>query len=224
MSVDRREFLQYSGGALGLTLLSAACGKLVPAAGLSSQALTGPLPTGTPILIMIELNGGNDGLNTHVPHNVPGVTSVYRADRPNLAIRNVTTTRPYTAPPSGTYLPPALDLDGQWGLHGSLVWLANRWHDKGDVALVQGVGEDVAKEMSHFAAMAYRWAAAFTGPNLGSGWLGRFNDSKAAGQSVASVSVSGLNQSLVGNQTTPVVVSAVPSFNWMVASNAPSRP
>jgi uncharacterized protein (DUF1501 family) len=221
MSVDRREFLKFSGGALGLTALAAACGKL-DAFGVRSQAAT--LPAGTPILVMIELNGGNDILNTHVPHNVPGVTSVYRADRPNLAIRNVTSTRPYAAPPAGTYLPPALDLDGQYGFHGNLVWLANRWHDKQDVAIVQGVGEDVAKEMSHFAAMAYRWAAAFTGPNLASGWLGRFNDAQHPGEPVASIAVNGPNQSLVGMSTAPVVVNNVTSFNWMVASNTPSRP
>lgn len=225
MSLNRRQFIKYASGSLALGAMgTAGCDVLVPqGARLQASTLSTPLPLRTPILVMIELNGGNDILNTHVPYAVPGVTGAYLSARPSLAMRTVTTVRPYAAPPSGNYLPPVLDLDGRYGFHGNLVWLANRWHQRGDVAVVQGVGENVAQERSHFAAMAYRWAAAFTGPLLNTGWLGRYNDARNQNQPVASVSVAGMNQSLVGAQTPALVVGDVSSFNWSITSAVPSR-
>ena len=155
---------------------------------------------------------------------MPTVTGLYLHDRPNLAIRTVTTATPYTAPPAGNYQPPGLDLDGHYAFHGNLVWLANRWKQKGDVAIVQGVGENVVAERSHFAASAYRWAAAFSGPNLNTGWLGRYNDIQNQNQPVASVSVNGTHQSLLGVQTPILNVSGVGTFSWGYSTVVPSRP
>lgn len=225
MSMNRRLFLQHSGTiALG-TLGAIGCDAPVPVQALRQDinSYTGPLPLGVPIVVMIELQGGNDILNTHIPYAVSGVTGYYLKDRPNLAIRSVTTKTPYTAPPAGNYLPPGLDLDGQYALHGNLVWLANRWKTRGDVAIVQGVGENVAVERSHFAAMAYRWAAAFAGPNLNTGWLGRYNDIQNQNQPVASISVAGMHQSLIGAQTPVLSVSSPSTFNWSVVSGVPSQ-
>src|SRR5581483_6890160 len=81
----------------------------------------------------------------------------------------------------------------------------------------------VVAERSHFAASAYRWAAAFSGPNLNSGWLGRYNDIQNQNQPVASISVNGMHQSLVGAQTPVLSVTSPTTFNWAIGSSVPSR-
>lgn len=224
--MDRRRFLQSS----GLMVALGAAGNLVfdllaprRAHAFSPASLQAPLPAATPILVVIELAGGNDMLNTHIPYAVPGVTGDYLKDRPNLAIKTVSTARPYLAPAPGDYRPPALDLDGQYGLHGNLPWLANRWWSRGDVAIVQGVGENVVKDFSHFSTLAYRWAAAFSGANLATGWLGRYNDLQNQNQVLASISLGGATQPLLGAATPVLSLTDVVGFDWRVSNNLPSR-
>jgi uncharacterized protein (DUF1501 family) len=223
MTIDRRMFLTHAGATL--VAGDILCDLIHPreAQAFQPHMFSGPLSLGTPILVWIDLAGGNDTLNTVVPYNVPSATGIYLQDRPSLGVRGVITARPYGPPPVGNYLPPALDLDGHFGLHGYLPWLANRWFSRGDVAIVQGVGENVAKEFSHFAAMAYRAAGAFSGPNLSSGWLGRYNDIDNLGQPVASVSLAGVSPSLLGNATPVLGVTDVVGFDWQIAGNVPSR-
>ena len=193
------------------------------AAAFQVHMFSGPLPVGTPILVWIDLAGGNDTLNTVVPYSVPSASGLYFQERPSLGIHGVVAARPYGPPPIGNYLPPALDLDGHFGLNGHLPWLANRWFSRGDVAIVQGVGENAVKERNHFAAMAYRAAGAFSGPNLSSGWLGRYNDIQSTGKPLASVSLTGVSQSLLGDATPVLSVSDVTGFDWQIASNVPGR-
>ena len=220
--LNRRAFLQRVGltlaaGAVGNQLLDWSLPEMAAAAGVS-------LPFGKPIVVSIELAGGNDNLNMHVPHNVPGVTGYYRAARPYMGLgKVVTTARPYTAPPAGNYAPPVLDLDGAYGLHGNLPWLANRWWTNHDVAIVQGTGENVMKEMSHFAAMAYRWSAAFGGPLMATGWLGRYNDLANPAQALGAISLAGLNQSLASLNSPAVAINDIASFDWP-GSYVPNRP
>ena len=68
--MKRREFLNYLGSA----------GLLAMAPNLAAAAATSPYQR---LLILVELKGGNDGLNTVVPYTDPG----YYALRPRLAIR-----------------------------------------------------------------------------------------------------------------------------------------
>ena len=70
-------------------------------------------------LILIELSGGNDGLNTVVPIRDPA----YRALRPQIGIS----------------AQDVLGLDGDTGLHPALRGLAGLW-EQGDVQIVEGVG------------------------------------------------------------------------------------
>ena len=220
--LNRRAFLQRVGltlaaGAVGNQLLDWSLPEMAAAAGVS-------LPLGKPIVVSIELAGGNDILNMHVPHNVPGVTGYYRAARPYMGLgKVVTTARPYAAPPAGNYAPPVLDLDGAYGLHGNLPWLANRWWTNHDVAIVQGTGENVMKEMSHFASMAYRWSAAFGGPLMATGWLGRYNDLANPSQALGAISLAGLNQSLASLNSPAVAINDIASFDWP-GSYVPNRP
>ena len=204
-------------GASGLSGLSGASGLAGAAAAFGSS-----LPVGTPIVVVVELAGANDILNTVVPFAVPTTTGHYRTARPGIGITRLVTARPYGPPPAGDYLPPALDLDGQWALHGALPFLANRWHTAGDVAIVKGTGENVVRDMSHFAAMSFRWAGAFGGSLMNTGWLGRYNDLVNPHQPLGAVSLAGTHQALASVNSPSVAISDLAAFNF-TASNVPDR-
>ncbi len=102
------------------------------------------------ILVVVELTGGNDGLNTVVPY---GDDAYYNA-RPRIGI------------PSGDLR----IIDDHFGFHPSCKGLAELY-DRGDLAIIHGCGYD-QPSFSHFISMSYWHSAA---PNSGeaSGWVGR---------------------------------------------------
>lgn len=102
-------------------------------------------------LVVVELAGGNDGLNTVVPFADPA----YRTLRPTLGVGN------------------PVALDDTVGLAPELAKLAARYHD-GHVAIVEGVGYP-DPDLSHFASLAYWWSGA-PGESGTRGWLGRYLD------------------------------------------------
>ena len=63
-TLSRRRFLALSGGA-GV----AAAANILSVTDIAEAAITRPLPSGTPILVVVTLYGGNDGLNTVVPYS-----------------------------------------------------------------------------------------------------------------------------------------------------------
>jgi uncharacterized protein (DUF1501 family) len=153
-SCSRREFLTR-----GLTGIGVTAGLPVflsrTSAALAAQALAGTSLEKHPerILVVVELSGGNDGLNTVVPYQD---AAYYRA-RPKLGIRE------------GDVIKAA---DG-FGFHPSMVGFERLYKD-GLMAVVHGCGYD-RPSLSHFSSMAY-W---HTGtPNSGDslGWLGRLAD------------------------------------------------
>ncbi|MEX0666584.1 MAG: DUF1501 domain-containing protein [Acidimicrobiia bacterium] len=101
-------------------------------------------------LVIVELGGGNDGLNTVVPLQ----DGRYRDLRPTLGVTD------------------AIDLDGEVGLHPSLPKLASRYGN-GHVAVIEGLGYDDA-DLSHFGSFAIWWSA--KGGTGGGGWLGAYLD------------------------------------------------
>ena len=172
MTLTRRSFLAQSGfvtlaaagASIGLDLFS----PLGESAGAATLRSLGPLPLGTPILVLIDLQGGNDAINMLIDPTDPWYYDVPRGHG-SIAIQEAA----------------ILPLSGaSHGLHPSMPWLASRWGTNSDVAFVLGPGENVEHEFSHFAAMHYRQVADFTG-SVGTGWLGRFNDLAAAGSPFA---------------------------------------
>lgn len=137
--LDRRRLLRA--GALGL------------GAGLLPRVRLRPPAHPERILLVIELTGGNDGLNTVVPWRND---DYYRA-RPKLAIPAEQVRK----------------LDDEVGLHPDCGGLEKLWHD-GLLAIVQGCGYPDSSK-SHFAGMD-SWHTAVPHGQEELGWLGRFAD------------------------------------------------
>ena len=203
MTLTRRSFLAQ-GGLVTVTVAGARVGldlfsPLGATAGAATLKSLGPLPAGTPILVLIDLQGGNDATNMVIDPTDPWY---YDVDQGHGAI----------AIQEAQILP----LSGvSHGLHPSMPWLASRWTNSHDVAFVLGTGENVVHEFSHFAAGHYRQVADFTG-SVGTGWLGRFNDLAAAGSPFASVSIDGVHPTLVGTKTPVLSVPQVQYFDFNV--------
>ncbi len=112
----------------------------------------------TRILVMVQLAGGNDGLNTVVPYEMDGY---YRARR-RLAV------------PAKDVLP----LKDGLGLHPAATGL-KELYDAGQMAIVQGVGYPNPNR-SHFTSMDI-WHAADPQLKRHNGWLGRYFDACCTG-------------------------------------------
>jgi uncharacterized protein (DUF1501 family) len=148
MTSTRREFIQMGLGSS--TLL--ACGATVPAF-LARSALAAPAgdrSTGR-VLVVLELNGGNDGLNTVVPYG----DDAYRKHRPKLQIAAGSLHK----------------VDDHVGLHPALGGLSELLK-KRKLAIVQSVGYPNANR-SHFESMAIWQTAALQPDDQASGWLNR---------------------------------------------------
>lgn len=196
LSLNRRQFLQVSGGLL------VALGWSGPGPAPRVLAAGAPLPRpGIPdrILVVLELLGGNDGLNTVVPY----ASGRYYDLRPQLAIAQ----------------PEVLPLNGQVGLHPSLTGLQQLFQ-QGRLAILQGVGYPNPNR-SHFRSMEIWQTGDPVGPPR-SGWLGRWLDRYQAGDPnpLKAVGVGGApSRALLGRTGVPAVES-VAQFR-VEASRAP---
>ncbi len=101
-------------------------------------------------LIVVQMAGGNDGLNTVIPFTDP----LYHQMRPTLAIPDAQ----------------VLMLDTRLGLHPSLKALQPLW-EQGHLAIVEGVGYP-NQSLSHFQAMDI-WQTLDLSGNGTEGWLGK---------------------------------------------------
>ena len=102
-----------------------------------------------PVLAVMSLSGGNDGLNTVIPYN----NSKYRDYRPSLSIA------------SESIIP----INDQLGLHPAMAPLKKYW-DEGHLAIIVGVGYPNGS-LSHFRSMDI-WATCEPDELGLTGWLG----------------------------------------------------
>ena len=144
------------------------------------------------VLVVLQLSGGNDGLNTLVPRDPR-----YRDARRALAI------------PEAELI--AIGSDS-YSLHPSLAPLAPLW-SSGLVTALQGVGlKDQSR--SHFKAMDTWWSAT-PGSSSATGWLGRWLDATEQGRQpnpLRAVALGGGSPALVGANSLPTVVLSPGEF------------
>lgn len=170
--LTRRGFL---GRGIGLASLAATIPSfLAQAAEKSVGSAEGP------VLVVIQLSGGNDGLNTVIPY---ADDAYYRA-RPTLAVA----------------AKEVLRVDDHIGLHPALKPLMQQY-EQGRLSIVQGVGYP-NPDRSHFRSMEI-WHSAVAAEFETSGWIGRLFDAQCAARScepTAGVCVDGqLSPAFTGN-------------------------
>ncbi len=162
--MKRRNFIQLTASASALSLLPTEVFALFKSAGMT----TCPNVNAKKI-VLIQLSGANDGLNTVVPINQ---YDAYAALRPNIKLNNVGGTNGIIN------LDSTLPLANQIGLHPSLTGFKSLY-DSGFMRVIQGVGYP-SQDKSHFKSTDL-WLTGGDGTQannaLDSGWIGRFLES-----------------------------------------------
>lgn len=148
--LTRRAFLKYSGA-----VTTASVGATLSFEEVAQAAISRPLPKGTPILVVITLYGGNDGLNTVVPYQDP----LYFSLRSELAYRPEV----------------VIPLDTQLALNPAMGAFKTLW-DRKKLAIIRGVGYP-KHNRSHFTSMAI-WQSGLPGQQSTTGWIGRWLDAQ----------------------------------------------
>jgi uncharacterized protein (DUF1501 family) len=103
-----------------------------------------------PVLVVLQLSGGNDYLNTVIPHSNP----LYRDNRPAVGIPD----------------DQILHIDNTYGFHPAMAPLKKFW-DEGKLAIMHGVGY-ANSPRSHFRSMDI-WHTCEPDKVGTEGWLGR---------------------------------------------------
>ena len=153
MSTNRRLFLQQLGAAGIVSLGISPPAFLARAAWAAEADENKPLnkrPDGR-ILVLVQMAGGNDGLNTVIPHGDP---EYYKA-RPGIGIPK----------------PNVLKIDDTLGLHPQMTGF-KELYDEGRLAIVQGIGYP-NPDRSHFRSMDIWHSARPDADYTQDGWLGR---------------------------------------------------
>jgi uncharacterized protein (DUF1501 family) len=206
MSTTRREFLRRSAmAALGLGM---AGGAADPAfAQPAPAATTGAAADGPPVVVVITLDGGNDGLNTVVPL---GQYDLYRQLRPNVGM-----------PPE--QLLPLSGYEEDFALTSALAPLADLF-DLGQVAIVNGTGPpaDGSFLFNHEASRRFFETAGVRAESTG--WLGRFLDATAeAGGLPAGIDFGTTSVTLQGERAAPLVLQSIDTFRIAPGADPAAR-
>jgi len=198
MAITRRDFLKSSAAAAAaLTVPHPIFRGMAHAAG----------PAGA-IVVILQMEGGNDGLNMVVPIDGPQRT-LYQNARPNLQI-------------------PAIDLlaidddpvttDGL-GLHPSMPELHTLWGN-GRVAIVNGVGY-ASQSLSHFRSEDIWFGGISSAQLYDDGWFGRYLDGTFPGQLVTLDCDGSLSPIFFGDDSN---VLAIKNLSQFVIPDDPAYP
>lgn len=183
MRSHRRDFLKTTLGASAVVSL----GATIPGF-LRAAAAVGTDDKET-VLVVVQLTGGNDGLNTVIPFSDPA----YRSNRPTLAI------------PANDIL----KINDTLGFHPSARGLADLLEDN-RLAIVQGVGY-ADPNRSHFESMDIWHTCQRKSDTRTTGWLGRYLDASQADKSSVSLALH------LGHEKQPLALTAtsvsVPSIS-----------
>ena len=150
MVIKRREFLQLG----SLATASAFVPKFLKT--FESPKL---VPPGNKVLVILQLSGGNDGLNTVIPVR----NDIYYKSRPRLGIEKTK----------------ALMLNDETGLHPALTAF-KELYDDGSLGILNSVGYP-NPDRSHFRSMDIWHTGSDSSEYWTTGWLGRYLDAQCSG-------------------------------------------
>jgi uncharacterized protein (DUF1501 family) len=150
MLIKRKEFLQLG---------SLATASLMLPQFLKAFEKPRLVPPGNKVLVVLQLSGGNDGLNTVIPIR----NDIYYRERPKLGITK----------------DKALRLTDEAGLNPALTYF-KELYDAGSLGIINGVGYP-NPDRSHFRSMDIWHSASNSNEYLYTGWLGRYLDAQCAG-------------------------------------------
>ena len=146
----RRDFIKKLGMAAGAGTMSMALGNIPLRAFQNSMLKTADV--NGKVLVLIQMSGGNDGLNTVIPYE----DSIYYNKRPNIAIPKQD----------------VLKLNSLTGLHPSLEPF-KQFYDDGKLAIVQNVGYP-DNNRSHFRSTDIWLSGSDSDQYINDGWIGRY--------------------------------------------------
>ena len=208
-STTRRSFLKATLGSAGLVSLA----PFVPQFLLTASARAAE-QRGETILVVIQLSGGNDGLNTVIPY----ADDAYRRGRPSLGIA----------------VDRVLKVNDYVGLHPSMRGFEQLLQN-GKLGIIQGVGYP-NPDRSHFSSMDIwhtarpRKDATTAATHRATGWLGRLLDAHTKPGNASAGDVPGLHLgagqlplALVGDQPRVASIGALDGFKLNVGENADLR-
>ena len=150
MLIKRKEFLQVGSLATASFMLP----KFLKA--FESPAM---VPPGNKVLVVIQLSGGNDGLNTVIPVR----NDIYYRERPRLGIAKND----------------ALLLTDEVGLNPALTAFKGLY-DEGSLSILNSVGYP-NPDRSHFRSMDIWHSASQSNEYFTTGWVGRYLDAQCKG-------------------------------------------
>lgn len=150
MILRRKEFIQV--GSLATASL------MLPKFLKAFESPSFVLP-GNKVVVVLQLSGGNDGLNTVIPYR----NDLYYKARPRLGIAKEK----------------ALALTGETGLHPALTAF-KELYDDGSLSVLNNVGYP-NPDRSHFRSMDIWHTASKSSEYLTHGWLGRYLDAQCNG-------------------------------------------
>ena len=150
MQINRRRFLQVG---------SLASASLMLPKFLKAMEQGQFVPPGNKVLVVVQLSGGNDGLNTVIPYR----NDIYYKLRPQLGIKREA----------------ALALNDELGIHPALKSF-KALYDDGSLGILNSVGYP-NPDRSHFRSMDIWQSASDSRDYWGTGWLGRYLDAQCQG-------------------------------------------
>jgi uncharacterized protein (DUF1501 family) len=182
--MKRRNFLSLTGTFTG--------GLLVLPEFLNAFAKTSNLVVGEQCLVFVQLNGGNDGLNTFIPYEDP----LYYALRPKIGI--------------ATDL--VLGKNQGMGFHPSLKGFA-QMQQNGDLSVIQNVGYPEPIH-SHFRSQEIWQTATDSNKYINDGWLGRYLDLQCKDHNpTAGINIDSIdNLALKGKEPNSITIKDLSNF------------
>jgi len=196
----RRQFLRTSilGGALTWTVPAFLESTLLSMQALGEESSFAVTGKDHPILVVLQLAGGNDGLNTVIPYAM----DEYHRARPTIGIPADKTLR----------------LDDTFGLHPSLAGLRDLY-DQGHLGLIQGVGYPNPNR-SHFRSTDIWQTASDADKVLRRGWLGKYFDACCQGADFSEGAAAGI---AMGNQSPLAFAGDTPRGHTVVAGGGNNK-